>query len=257
MTQPQDQQPDQPDTTAISNGMCDLFDMFCEENDVPESRRQDVGLPGFVQWIARLDPLLKGLPDVLNEHPDAWAKIQQLATDPAGINQMVAMWPYICLKHRGDPEHTVRSFQFMFLTVWDDGASQVQTIACHRDAINTTINDAVVVSELTTKPPTFANRVQQAGLDMMHDQAASNGVFGDASVVQTIANLCDSSTIKLDSKESERVQKMLSFMASMFSSRLPAGLGGPPPKAPPEAPPESPSVPKKPESRSPSGGWNR
>jgi len=107
---------------------------------------------------------------------EIWEFTKEIVSNPAGVERITPLWPYITIGNRSAPEHKLKSLTWNMLLEWEDGVMLPIQLHVNQVMVDEKIfDDATVASILTSRAQIFSNAVIEQGLDGLHAQGQSYG----------------------------------------------------------------------------------
>ncbi len=236
-------QPDIPAAHLIKASQF-LFDEFCEQNNVPLPMRHMTSQMAFFDWLPEATAAysVESFASQLEITEDAARFMLELPHKSYGMNQMISMWPYMCLGRR-PCKHEVTSFNLMFVTTWSDGTVCPISMFVHKATNVDPLKDAEAVHMLITRPSDLAEMIKQQGLDALHDNKSGLSRIGHPDTLNALQRLIEKAPEKpeniktfadavvyLDSMPALTLQEradlhaLMTYIRAQFPTELPAHI---------------------------------
>jgi hypothetical protein len=218
--------PQKLDPDEVSAVSKHLFKLFAQAKNIPPDDYPSLSPAPFLAWLREDATLTEfNLAAELGVSVEACAHMLNLAVDPSGANRLIAMWPYITLAMR-PMRNELRSMQLFLVLAWTDGTVCPLSIFLHKDIVDGELNDASVCSTVTSNSGNLVAEVLDKGLDAIHDDRQTNGLFGAERIIQLTQDLANGKTTrdKVPDSDMAAVNQLLLFVASMFPADIPQEL---------------------------------
>ena len=232
-------EPDQiiVNTQELLRLTCALFDLYCEQNDVPEQSRPNVNVVAFLQWFSAsgftyYSEAVQDLCAGANAEEKTWNVLVHMAEQPLGANLLQTVWPQVVLAHRAQPKTRVDSMHLIALIKWMDGRAAPLSCYVPRELCDPSavFDDGKMATVLQMQANSLVESVRTIGLDHLHDfrsQMADEGAFdalmGLILMVLNGAPVVNDKgeTVKLGPHTVERCTNVFRLLQAMFRPPLP------------------------------------
>lgn len=206
-----------------------LFRKWTQEIGLSDKEQTNAKPADFLAWVRdRMPPLnpfeiIAGMEGKCNVN--AVELLFQVANDPNGPMRIMSMWPYMIMINRTN-KHKLRSFQFLTVLTYEDDVVAPLSIFAHQDVVEGPIDDGAVITFMTAKVPEQTARITNEGLDSIHDTYAKENLGPIEDTLTQISEFMKGVRKSLPTPDSEawdwdRVEKTLTFLASMFPKEVP------------------------------------
>jgi hypothetical protein len=212
------------DPKEVGNIGAYLFDRYLEDKKIPRDNIPDLQPADFLAWLASMQISELELSLKLGVSEKSCAFVLGLAHDPAGVNRLIVMWPYLILKHR-KMKYPLQSMQLFLVLHWRDQVVAPLSVYIHQDALigGSVLDDAAVCGTVTQNSDSLLRDIKSIGLDGIHDKQSGNGIFAAPRIIQLTQDIVNGVVKRNEVPDSDiaAVNQLLLFVSTMFPSDLP------------------------------------
>lgn len=199
-----------------------LFDLFVSENDIAPAMRARVSLPFFLKWVESSSPDAYALSSSLDVDVEIAEEVKTVLCGPDAIGRVAGMWPSVIFDSR-TTRNKLKALNVTALMQYDDGTVVPLGVYAHKDVTRGDLDDAAVMSVMSTYMPQLAQQLTHTSLDDFHKQYVENykGLC-DRLVFDALEEAVNNSTA--DGSTRAKMAKMVDFLKHLLPPEVPGEI---------------------------------
>lgn len=199
-----------------------LFDLCVEDNSVEVSQRSQVSLMFFLDWVSKASPDAYSLAADLDVDIDIVEDVKTGLLGPNAESRVMGMWPSVIF-HDRDTNNKLRALNVTALMQYDDGTVVPLGVYAHKDVTRGDLDDAAVMTVMSTYMPQLAQQLTYTSLDDFYAQYVGNyrGLC-DRLVFDALEDAINSS--ESDGATKAKMAKMVSFIKHLLPPEVPGQI---------------------------------
>jgi hypothetical protein len=197
-----------------------LFDQYTALQGVPADMRPRVSVHAFLRWVGEDSPDAYAIGAELEEVPvEAIAEVKELLQGPDAVGRIAGLWPYM-LFGGTTTKNKLKAINVATLLQFEDGTVAPLAAYAHKDLTTGDLDDAAVMSIMTTYPPQVAQLLTTSNLDDMYERHVNTnrGLF-DYAVFAALEEAINNSPA--DGTMRHRMANLVSFVMGLLPDKLP------------------------------------